>query len=201
MFILWEFSFPDSNTWTCWEGNTTDKISSCCFGPDHHTLKKIPPRYCALLGADLQLIRKRCRIYLTCCFSFRNSTGFAEHGEDMRTVMSSLVRERCRDGGGKGRPLIRLTRRAAICPYKGLWLHGRVPVGSVHALSSGLRGGKGSVSTMHTDRWESSQREAVLYLSLCLLEGLALLTLLRCVRAEEADVLIGITDLNLLKEI
>lgn len=54
---------------------------------------------------------------------------------------------------------------------------------------------------MHTDRWESSQREAVLYLSLCLLEGLALLTLLRCVRAEEADVLIGITDLNLLKEI
>ncbi len=74
-------------------------------------------------------------------------------------------------------------------------------MGSVHALSSGLMGGKGSVSTMHTDRWESSQREAVLYLSVCLLEGLALLTLLHCVRVEEANVLIGITDLNLLKEI
>lgn len=72
--------------------------------------------------------------------------------------------------GGKGRPLIRLMRWAAVCPYKGVWLHGRVPVGSVHALSSGLRGGKGSVSTMHTDRWESSQREAVLYLSICLLD-------------------------------
>ncbi len=168
MFILWEFSFPDSNTWTCWEGNTTDKISSCCFGPDHHTLKKIPPRYCALLGADPQLIRKRCRIYLTCCFSFRNSTGFAEHGEDMRTVMSSLVRERCRDGGGKGRPLIRLTRRAAVCPYKGLWLHVRVPVGSVHALSSGLRGGRGvwALCTL-TDGSRARGRQFFISLSVC----------------------------------
>lgn len=115
--------------------------------------------------------------------------------------MTSLVRERCRDGGGKGRPLIRLIHWAAVCPYKGVWLHGRVPVGSVHALSSGLRGGEGSVSTMHTDRWESSQREAVLYLSICLLEGLGLLAPLPCVRAEEVDVLTGISDLNPQKKI
>lgn len=57
-----------------------------------------------------------------------------------------------------------------------------------------------SVSTMHTDRWESSQREALLYLSICLLEGLGLLALLRCVRAEEAAVLTGISDLNLQKK-
>lgn len=170
MFILWEFSFPDSNTWTCWEGNTTDKISPCCFDPDHRRLKKILPRYCALFVNDLELIQKHWRIYLSWCFSFRNSTGFAERGEDRRTVMTSLERERCRDGGGKGRPLIRLMHWAAVCPYKGVWLHGRVPVGSAHALSSGLRGGEGSVSTMHTDRWESSQREAVLYLSICLLD-------------------------------
>jgi len=34
--------------------------------------------------------------------------------------------------------------------------------------------GLGGVSSMHTDRWESSQREALLYLSICLLEGLGL---------------------------
>lgn len=53
------------------------------------------------------------------------------------------------------------------------------------------------MSTMHTDRWESSQREAVLYLSL----RLGLLALLRCMRAEEADVLIGISNFNLPKRI
>lgn len=101
MFILWEFSFPDSNTWTCWEGNTTDKISLCCFDPDHRRLKKILQRYCALFVTNLELVEKHWRMYLSWCFSFRNSTGFAERGEDRRTVMTSLERERCRDEEGR----------------------------------------------------------------------------------------------------
>jgi len=55
-FVLWEFSFPESNTCTCWEGNTTDKISPCCFDSDHLGLKKILPRCFALFG--MKLIQK-----------------------------------------------------------------------------------------------------------------------------------------------
>lgn len=75
-----------------------------------------------------------------------------------------------------------------------------VPVGSVHALSSGLKGGRG-VWALHTLTDGSWARGRQFFIYLCLLEGLALLAPLGCVRAEEADVLIGISDLNLQKEI